>query len=73
MSTVLVFKTSVSSTREVRKLLPVLNSIVRNKGHWNFDLEDCDNILRVETTKKELLKIQHALKRRGFYCEELAG
>jgi len=71
MNSVLVFKTSVSRNDEVKQLRPLLNKLIRQNGNWNFDLEDCDNILRVET---QLLKPDHittTLQNQGFYCEEL--
>ena len=41
-----IFRTSVNSENEVRQLKPLLDVIIGSKN-WNFDLEDCDNILRV--------------------------
>ena len=68
---VLVFKTSVTRSQEVRKLSPLLNTLVDRNGHWNFDLEDCDRILRVETQELPAAAISAALRVQGFYCEEL--
>ncbi|MBG43764.1 MAG: hypothetical protein CL530_07325 [Aequorivita sp.] len=71
MHTVLVFKTSVSRNDEVKKLQPLLNKLIRQNGTWNFDLEDCDNILRVETQLLKPENISSTLMSHGFYCEEL--
>ncbi|WP_411029878.1 hypothetical protein [Spongiimicrobium sp. 3-5] len=71
MKTVLVFKTSVTQDNEVRQLKPLLNNLVNPKGRWNFDLEDCDKILRVEAQKLPAVAIVSALERSGFLCEEL--
>lgn len=71
MKTVLVFKTSVLDNRSVKKLKPVLNKLVTKNGDWNFDLEDCDNILRVETQNLGALTISKLLRKNGFSCEEL--
>ncbi|HET8804128.1 MAG TPA: hypothetical protein VFM72_06080 [Aequorivita sp.] len=71
MNTVLVFKTSVSGNAEVKQLQPLLNGLTHRNGSWNFDLEDCDNILRVETRAAQSEKITTLLQRQGFYCEEL--
>jgi hypothetical protein len=68
---VLVFKTSVSANDEVRQLRPLLNKLTRLNGNWNFDLEDCDNILRVETQFLKAENITTTLRNQGFYCEEL--
>jgi hypothetical protein len=65
-----VYKTDVNTKSKLRKVKPILNRILLN-FKWNFDLEDCDKILRVESDKccsefliTELYKI-------GIYCEEL--
>ncbi|WP_437394930.1 hypothetical protein [Flagellimonas lutimaris] len=71
MMTVHVFKTSVKRKGEVKKLQPSLNKLIDNNGCWNFDLEDCDNILRVETQSLIAPKISSLLKNQGFHCEEL--
>jgi hypothetical protein len=70
-SMVLVFKTSVSDNEEVKQLRPLLNKLIRQNGNWNFDLEDCDNILRVETQLLKAENISTTLHNQGFYCEEL--
>ncbi|MFN3136836.1 MAG: hypothetical protein ACE37L_04075 [Allomuricauda sp.] len=71
MKTILVFKTSVHQKDEVKKLRPWLNKLVNTNGCWNFDLEDCDKILRVETQSLHAPTITSLLKNQGFYCEEL--
>lgn len=43
---VYVFKTSVKDKRQVKSLTGNLNKIHAIKK-WNFNLEDCDNILRI--------------------------
>lgn len=69
--TVMVFKTSVSQNGEIEKLKQDLDRLVNSNGRWNFDLEDCDNILRVETQALEPPQIIATLKSEGFYCEKL--
>lgn len=71
MKTVLVFKTSVTKNNEVTQLRPLLNDLINNEGRWNFDLEDCDKILRVETVKPMPEAVVSTLKFKGFLCEEL--
>ncbi|MEK6153215.1 hypothetical protein WIW50_08145 [Flavobacteriaceae bacterium 3-367] len=71
MKTVLVFKTSVTRNNEVSLLRPLLNDLINKEGRWNFDLEDCDKILRVETVKPKPEAVVSALKFKGFRCEEL--
>tara|TARA_B100001146_G_C16061966_1_gene382534 strand:+ start:239 stop:463 length:225 start_codon:yes stop_codon:yes gene_type:complete len=71
MKKVLVFKTSVYLEKEINKLRPVLNALTVNADIWNFDLEDCDNILRIETRNLEANSVCNTLNAQGFYCEEL--
>jgi hypothetical protein len=65
-----IFKTSVKSKRQVKKLEPHINKIIPNEK-WNFDLEDCDKILRIDSNENVVLKITGLLKEHEFYCEEL--
>ncbi len=71
MKTVLVFKTSVAQKKDVSTLRPMLDGLINTYGRWNFDLEDCDNILRVEARKIAPHAVVRALTGRGFLCEEL--
>ncbi len=62
---VLVFKTSVTQPAQIKLLRRGLAAL----GRWNFDLEDCDHILRVETWASDGTRIvellAHRLKRRS--------
>ena len=71
MNNVLVFKTSVSKQKHIKTVQPFLNKLIMQHGYWNFDLEDCDNILRVETQELSAGCICDTLQSHGFYCEEL--
>ena len=64
---VLVFKTSVARRKHVERLRPGLSRL----GLWNFDLDDCDRILRVEALAGAAHDIVALLARYGFRCEEL--
>lgn len=44
---------------------------MHEKECWNFDLEDCDNILRVESIHINPKAIISTFQRLGFICEEL--
>lgn len=68
---VLVFKTSVMSAAHVNALRPQLDLVVKDSGQWNFDLEDCDHILRVEAVETVRGHIAALLKGQGFDCCEL--
>jgi len=67
---VLVFKTNVTSKKSVKKLKPLLD-ILLLCSKWNFDMKDCDKILRVEGEGVMSLPIVALLAENGFYCEEL--
>lgn len=71
MKKVFVFKTSVAKRNEVLRLRPLLNRLTEKNGRWNFDLEDCDNILRVETQRLQPAKVCATLQMHGFSCVEL--
>jgi hypothetical protein len=71
MKTVLVFKTSVSKKKDIKQLRPVLDNLLPKEDLWNFDLEDCDNILRVETQTPHPTLVLNTLHELGYVCEEL--
>ena len=68
---VLVFKTSVRQHQQVEKLKPAMNALFGKNEKWNFDLEDCDNILRVESSRLQSQEIRAILLLNGFCCHEL--
>lgn len=65
-----VFKTSVTNKSQVRKLKPDMNKILPHEK-WNFDLSDCDRILRIDSEENIVLRIKGVLTFHQFYCEEL--
>lgn len=68
---VLIFKTSVVNKQEVNRVHFLLSSLSDIK-QYNFDLEDCDHVLRVVSQGVEPQTINHMLAIAGFTCEELA-
>lgn len=68
---IFVFKTTVINRRQIKGLKSTLNQMAQKSEQWNFDLEDCDNILRVETQESSAEKFARALHIQGFQCEEL--
>lgn len=66
---VLVFKTNIQVAQEkkVRALLAEFPEITR----VDFDFEDCDNVLRVESQSDLIHEITKELKSDGLYCKEL--
>lgn len=64
-----VFKTDIQK-QELNRLIPALNrfnKIIR----WNTDLEDCDNILRIESHEIISDEVINILTKIGFKAEEL--
>ncbi len=68
---IFVFKTSVDTKKKVRELEPQINRLL-DRSKWNFDLEDCDKILRVDSDHQIVRKIIDLLILHSFSCEELA-
>lgn len=68
---VLVFRTSVNSPDQVNTLRPLLDLTIAGGGQWNFDLEDCDRILRVESETPVRERIMALLAGFGYACNEL--
>ena len=67
---VFVFKTSVASITDIIKLQPFLDSCLQNVV-WNFDLDDCDNILRIDSPEDITAIVIQLLQGKGYSCEEL--
>lgn len=65
-----VFKTSVTNTTEIETLKPFLDTHLGN-AKWNFDLADCDNILRIESRIEIVETAIKLLQNNGYECEEL--
>jgi hypothetical protein len=65
-----VFKTSVKTKIQAKKLEPHIDKILP-LAKWNFDLEDCDKILRIDCEENIVLRIIDLLNIHKFYCEEL--
>jgi hypothetical protein len=64
-----IFKTSVSTETQVEALAPDLNTSIGNVK-WNFDLQDCDRILRIEANRLSSEKVISFLQSRGYECVE---
>jgi hypothetical protein len=65
-----VFKTSVKTKTQVKKIKPHINKILPDEK-WNFDLKDCDKILRIDSEENIVLKVIDLLNIHNFFCEEL--
>ncbi|HLA55540.1 MAG TPA: hypothetical protein VK623_05550 [Flavobacterium sp.] len=67
---IFVFKTSVKTKTQVQQLQPHIDKILPN-AKWNFDLEDIDKILRIDSEENIALIIINLLEIHDFDCEEL--
>lgn len=65
-----VFKTSVLTEKDIKVLKPNLEAFPNTQ--WNFDLEDCDKILRVDAPKELSTAVIELLLEKGYDCEELS-
>ena len=55
---------------QAKKLKPHIGKILP-KAKWNFDLDDCDKILRIDCEQNIVLEITGLLNIHQFNCEEL--
>ena len=67
---ILVFKTDVTSKKKVSKVSALLTSFPAIQ-QWNFDLDDCDKVLRVVATGLQPAFVERLLHTAGFNCKEL--
>jgi hypothetical protein len=69
---VLVFKTDVeykSIAGRIIKQLDKMPGVIRS----NFDLLDCDRILRVEANGLAAAQVEQFVAATGYFCRELEG
>ena len=67
---IFVFKTSVKTKMQIKKLKAHIDKILP-KGKWNFDLEDIDKILRIDSEENIVLIVIDLLSIHSYSCEEL--
>ena len=65
-----VFKTNVQKKTQNKMLLSILSEAFPS-FKINFDLSDCDKVLRVEGDNMEASRIMILVKEHGFRCEVL--
>lgn len=66
-----VFKTNVTKKRAAKAIVEQLMELLPNAS-VNFDLEDCDRILRVDAEHKNFDKqVINVVTKTGFHCEIL--
>ncbi len=67
---VLVFKTNVSVEEEISEVRDLLSSLPAIES-WNFDLDDCDRILRIVASDVCTEEVENLLEGAGIVCREL--
>ena len=67
---IFVFKTSVKTKTQIKQLKPHIDKTLPS-AKWNFDLQDIDNILRIDSEENIGLIITELLYRHQYSCEEL--
>jgi len=65
-----VFKTNVQEFSEAQKLVALLRKHFPN-SKINFDLDDCDKVLRVEGHNLRIEKVMTLVTQKGFLCTVL--
>lgn len=65
-----VFKTNVADVDQAGELLLQLKQLLP-EHKINFDLEDCDKVLRIECTQVISKPIISFVRQQGFVCEPL--
>jgi hypothetical protein len=67
---IFVFKTSVKTKMQAMKLKQHIDRLLPN-AKWNFDLADCDKILRIDSEENIVSIIIDLLHIHNYSCEEL--
>ncbi len=65
-----VFKTSVKTEEDIKILKPKFENLSKTMK-WIFDLEDCDNILKIDCSVVSPKMITSLLQQSNFECQEL--
>lgn len=67
---IFIFRTNVPDQSAIENLQPSLDELLPS-SNWNFDLEDCDKILRIDSQIEIAKTTIDLLKNKGYNCEEL--
>ena len=65
-----IFKTNINTGQEARLILTQLKQSLPGL-RMNFDLDDCDRILRVEGALIEPAIVVEIIKENGYHCLKL--
>ena len=67
---IFVFKTSVKNKKQVKQLKPHIDRLLPN-AKWNFDLQDIDKVLRINSNENPVALVIDLLTIHRCHCEEL--
>lgn len=67
---ILIFKTNLHNPELVTRVKPVIQNMP-GVQKWNVDIQDCDNVLRIEASELSARAVEMVLQDAGYYCEEL--
>jgi len=67
---ILIFKTNLHNPELVNRVKPVIQNMPGIQK-WNVDIQDCDNVLRIEASELSAHMVEMVLQDAGYYCEEL--
>lgn len=70
MKCVEIFKTNVETSEEANQVMAVLKQVLPYT-QVNFDLEDCDKILRIEGFSVDSNRVVNTVKQLGYNCEAI--
>jgi hypothetical protein len=65
-----VFCTNVNEPEQASQLISKLKAVLPD-AVFNFDLDDCDRILRVENGNNSVQLVTDTLHANGFHCTPL--
>ena len=69
----LILRTNIKSKKKLKKVKPILDNHPLI-FQWTIDLEDIDNVLRLEASSDLNIKnVNDLIQDKGFYCEDLPG
>jgi len=68
-----ILRTDIKTRKKLKTIIPVLDNHT-SIHQWSIDIDDIDNVLRVETNtdlqEKDIIKL---VRSHGFYAEGLAN
>lgn len=64
------YKTDVTTKEDARFIVALLQFVISD-CIMNFDLEDANHILRIETNREIKEMVYGVFNKQGFYCQKL--